>query len=80
MSLVVVESRALTAPGGWRVLPTADGSPLAVRVEMKPRGLLKLAAPLLRRRQQRMFQRDLRNIEARLEEARAAPSAKFGEE
>jgi len=34
-----------------------------------PHGLLKLAAPLLRRREQPMFKRDLTNIKARLEGA-----------
>ena len=67
------KSRALTAAGGWRVLPTADGSHLVMRVEMELHGLLKLAAPLVRRREQPMFQRDLDNIKARLEAAHAAP-------
>ena len=67
------QSRALTASGGWRVLPTADGARLVMRVEMELHGLLKLAAPLVRRREQPMFQRDLDNIKARLEAAHAAP-------
>ncbi|MGN6172240.1 MAG: SRPBCC family protein [Streptosporangiaceae bacterium] len=74
------DSRALTASGGWRVLPAADGARLAVRVEMEPHGLLRLAAPLLRRREQLMFARDLRNIKTRLEEARVAPSTESEEE
>jgi hypothetical protein len=41
---------------------------------MELRGLRKLAAPLLRRRMQPMFQRDLNNIKT-LEAAHAAPSA-----
>jgi hypothetical protein len=67
------KSRALTASGGWRVLPAGDGAHLVMRVEMELHGLLKLAAPLVRRRQQPMFQRDLTNIKARLEAADAAP-------
>jgi len=67
------ESPALTARGGWRVLRSADGSRLVVRVEMEPHGLLRLAGPLLRRREQVMFERDLNNIKARLEGARAVP-------
>jgi len=55
------------------VLPAADGSRLVVRVEMELRGLLRLAGPLLRRREQPMFERDLNNIKARLEGARMAP-------
>src|SRR5215468_3401021 len=66
-------SRALTARGGWRVLPTADGARLVMHTEMEPHGLLKLAAPLLRRRMQPMFDRDLCNIKARLEGSHAAP-------
>ena len=56
------KSRALTASGGWRVLPAGDGAHLVMRVEMELHGLLKL-----------MFQRDLTNIKARLEAADAAP-------
>src|SRR6266705_2744063 len=37
-------SRALTASGSWRVLPTADGAHLVMRVEMELHGLLRLAA------------------------------------
>jgi uncharacterized protein YndB with AHSA1/START domain len=74
------DSPALTASGGWRVLPTADGAHLAVRVEMELHGRLRLAAPLLRRREQPMFARDLHNIKARLEEARVAPSAESKED
>jgi len=67
------DSPALKASGDWRVLPTADGAHLVVRVEMEPHGLLRLAGPLLRRREQPMFERDLHNIKARLEGAHAAP-------
>jgi uncharacterized protein YndB with AHSA1/START domain len=70
---VTGDSPILKARGGWRVLPTADGSHLVVRVEMEPHGLLRLAGPLLRRREQPMFERDLNNIKARLERARMAP-------
>ena len=64
---------AVTASGSWRVLPTGDGAHLVMRVEIELHGLLKLAAPLVRRREQPMFQRDLNNIKARLEAADAAP-------
>lgn len=67
------ESPALKACGDWRVLPTADGARLVMRVEMELHGLLRLAGPLLRRREQPMFERDLINIKARLEGARMAP-------
>ena len=66
------DSRALRAGGGGRVAPTSDGAHLVMRMELEPHGLLKLAAPLLRRRMTPMFQRDLDNIKARLEAAERA--------
>lgn len=69
----VRSARQASRGGGWRVLPTAGGAHLVLRTEMQPHGLLKLAAPLLRRRMQPMFERDLRNIKARLEAADMAP-------
>jgi hypothetical protein len=73
-------SRALTARGGWRVLPSVDGAHLVMHTEMELHGLLKLAAPLLRRRMQPMFQRDLDNIKACLEAAQVAPSTEPGQQ
>jgi len=67
------ESPVLKATGGWQVLPTAGGSRLVMRAEIELNGPLKLAGPLLRRREQPMFERDLANIKARLEAARTAP-------
>jgi hypothetical protein len=67
------ESAVMKARGGWRVLRTEEGSHLVVRVEMEPHGLLRLAGPLLRRREQPMFERDLNNIKASLEGAHAVP-------
>jgi uncharacterized protein YndB with AHSA1/START domain len=72
---LVGDSRVLKATGGWRVLPTASGARLVTRVEMEPHGPLKLAARLLRRREQPMFERDLHNIKARLEAACPAPAS-----
>jgi uncharacterized protein YndB with AHSA1/START domain len=77
---VTGESRALTARGRWRVLPTADGARLLMHTELQLHGLLKLAAPLLRRRMQPMFQRDLDNIKARLEAAPAASPTEPGQQ
>jgi len=74
------DSPALKASGGWRVLPTADGSHLVMRTEMELHGLLRLTAPLLRRRMQPGFERDLHNIKARLEGTHAAPSTGPGKE
>ena len=64
-------SRALKAVGDGRVVPTSQGVHLVMRMELEPRGLLNLATPLLRRRMKSMFQRDLDNIKARLEDPRA---------
>jgi uncharacterized protein YndB with AHSA1/START domain len=68
------DSRALKAVGDGRVVPTSQGAHLEMRMELEPRGLLKLATPLLRRRMKSMWQRDLDNIKAQLEE----PSARSG--
>ena len=64
---LVGRSSALTAGGGGRVTPTADGSHLIMRMELEPRGLLRLAGPLLRRRMKPMLERDLANIKSALE-------------
>jgi hypothetical protein len=49
---------------------------IVMRMEIEPHGLLGLAAPLLRRRMQPMFERDLANIKARLARAeRGSPLA-----
>jgi uncharacterized protein YndB with AHSA1/START domain len=70
------DSRALKAAGGGRVVPTSEGAHLVMRMELEPHGLLKLATPLLRRRMNSMFQRDLDNIKTQLEgEERPAPDA-----
>ena len=64
---LVGRSSALTAGGGGRVLPAAGGSHLIMRMELEPRGFLRLAAPLLRRRMRPMLERDLANIKSVLE-------------
>lgn len=66
---LVGESRALRAAGSWRITPTSDGAHLVMRTELALRGPLKLAAPLLRRQERVMFQRDLENIRVQLEAA-----------
>ncbi len=53
------DSSVMKATGAWRVLPAAGGSRLVMRAELELHGLLKLAGPLLRRREQPMFERDL---------------------
>jgi uncharacterized protein YndB with AHSA1/START domain len=61
------DSRALKAASEGRVSATPEGAHLEMRMELEPRGPLKLATPLLRRRMKSMFQRDVENIKARLE-------------
>jgi hypothetical protein len=55
------------------VLPTADGAHLMLRMEIQLRGLLGLAAPLLRRRMRPELERDIATIKARLEGAGPPP-------
>src|SRR5579872_1049344 len=61
------QSRALRAGSGGRVAPISEGAHLTMRMELEPRGPLKLATPLLRRRMRAMWQSDLDNIKSRLE-------------
>jgi uncharacterized protein YndB with AHSA1/START domain len=52
-----------------RVVPQGDGSYLLLRMQIRPRGPLQLALPLVRRRMQRELARDVGMIKARLEGA-----------
>jgi hypothetical protein len=49
------------------VLSTGDGAHLMLRMEIQLHGLLRLAAPLLRRRMRPELERDIATIKARLE-------------
>jgi hypothetical protein len=51
------------------VVPQGDGSHLLLRMQIRPRGPLRLALPLVRRRMQRELARDVVTIKARLEGA-----------
>jgi uncharacterized protein YndB with AHSA1/START domain len=62
------ESRLLKAVGDWQVTASEGGARLTTHAELDLRGPLKLAAPVIRRRQQKLFQRDLENIRRRLED------------
>ena len=73
-------SPALKAGFGGRVAAVPGGAHLVMRMEIELRGLLKLAAPMLRRREQPMFERDLANIKARLEGAHMAPGCESEED
>jgi hypothetical protein len=61
------QSRALKTVGGGRVVPTAEGAHLAMRMELEPIRMLKLARPVLRRGMDARFHRDPENIKTRLE-------------
>jgi uncharacterized protein YndB with AHSA1/START domain len=74
---MVGTSTALTATGTNRVTPTAEGAHLVMRMDLKLHGPLKVVAPLVRRRMQAMFERDLQNIKARLEALRLEPPSSF---
>ena len=63
----VGESRALKASGNGRVVRSPHSTHLIMRMEIEPHGLFKFATPLLRRRLQSMYTRDVINIKARLE-------------
>ena len=63
----VGDSAALKASGSGSVVPSPDGTHLIMRMELEPHGLFKLATPLLRRRLQSMYKRDVNNIKTRLE-------------
>ena len=68
------ESKIISSGFSGQVMPTDDGSHLLLRMQLRPRGLLRLALPLVRRRMQRELARDVATIKARLEGA-AQPSA-----
>jgi hypothetical protein len=59
-----------------RVRPSGDGSHLVLRMEIRLRGPLQLALPLVRRRMQRELERDIATIKARLEGAERASVAR----
>lgn len=71
------ESPRLTARFGGHVQPTQDGAHLDMRMEIDLHGALRLATPLLHRREQTLFRRDLDTIKARLEGA-AGPILEAG--
>jgi hypothetical protein len=64
---LVGESKALSSGFSGRVVPKGEGCHLALRMQIRLRGLLGLALPLVRRRMQRELGRDIATIKARLE-------------
>jgi uncharacterized protein YndB with AHSA1/START domain len=62
-------SKILSSGFSGTVVPQGDGSHLLLRMQIRPRGPLRLALPLVRRRMQRELARDVITIKARLEGA-----------
>jgi hypothetical protein len=63
------KSKILSSSFAGQVTPTGDGCHLLLRMRIQPRGVLRLAGPLLRRRMRRELARDIAAIKARLEGA-----------
>lgn len=68
-------SKILTSNFTGQVTPTGGGSHLLLRMQLQPRGPLRLALPLLRRRMQHELERDIASIKHRLEGAKQASGA-----
>jgi polyketide cyclase/dehydrase/lipid transport protein len=66
------ESKILTSTFGGRVVPAGDGCRLLLRMQIRPRGLLLLALPVLRRRMRRELERDIAAIKTQLEGPRGS--------
>jgi hypothetical protein len=62
-------SKIISSGFSGKVEPSGDRSHLLLRMEIRPRGPLRLAMPLLRRRMQRELDRDIATIKANLESA-----------
>ena len=60
-------SKIISSGFSGRVVRSGDGSHLVLHMEIQPRGPLRLALPLVRRRMQRELERDLATIKARME-------------
>jgi hypothetical protein len=60
-------SKIIRSGFSGRVEPSGDRSHLVLRMEIRPRGPLRLARPLVRRRMQRELERDIATIKARME-------------
>jgi uncharacterized protein YndB with AHSA1/START domain len=62
-------SKIISSGFSGQVVPKGDGCHLLLRMQIRPRGPLRLALPLVRRRMQRELARDIGTIKARLEGA-----------
>jgi hypothetical protein len=63
----VSTARRLTVRFRGQVTPVAGGCQLAVHTELRPRGVLRVLSPLLRRLMWRSWEQDLRAIKAIIE-------------
>jgi uncharacterized protein YndB with AHSA1/START domain len=57
-------SKIISSGFSGQVVPQGDGSHLLLRMQIRPRGPLRLALPLVRRRMQRELARDVVTIKA----------------
>jgi uncharacterized protein YndB with AHSA1/START domain len=71
-------SKILSSGFRGQVVPQGEGSHLLLRMQIRPRGPLQLALPLVRRRMQRELARDVVTIKARLEAGRTHPPTRTG--
>jgi hypothetical protein len=62
-------SKIISSGFSGRVMPRGEHSRLLLRMQIRPRGPLRLVLPLVRRRMQRELERDVAMIKARLESA-----------
>jgi uncharacterized protein YndB with AHSA1/START domain len=67
-------SKIISSVFSGRAVPRGDGSHLLLRMQIRPRGPLRLALPLVRRRMQRELARDVVTIKDRLEGAAQTPT------
>jgi len=74
---LVGESAAMKAVGEGNIVSATEGTRLVMRMEIDPRGALRLVMPLLRHRLRSDFERDVRSIKVILEreKGRNRPSA-----
>jgi hypothetical protein len=66
----VARSRRLDAKGEGRISPTKQGSRVVVRTKLRPKGLLALLLPLMRRIMHEREDQNLERVKAILEGAR----------
>ena len=66
----IARSRRLDAKGAGRISPAEQGSGVMVRTRLRPRGLLALLLPLMRRTMHEREDQNLDRVKAILEDAR----------